>query len=113
MRYYKRCDTEGNILGIGIGHCPDTEEVTQEEYIALKFEVEQVASYTDQVYLGEISMLDVPEEYQQRVLAALELEGDCIDTPLKVFNERLNTFKEEMMEEVQNYIDDQILGGSW
>lgn len=65
MRYYKIIDENGKLLAIGIGY--DGEEITEEEYNALMTEIQTKAQLIRQLYAGEITAEDIPEEWREEI----------------------------------------------
>lgn len=76
-RYYVRYKTDGTIymIGVGIGGT----EITESEYNALLSEIREKAALVDKLYSGEITIADVPtdwqEEIQRRVDERIAAEG--------------------------------------
>lgn len=69
MRYFKEYDEKGWISAIGAGDALNGIEITQEEYETLLVEIEAKMEYTDRLYRKEISIDDVPAEWQEEVQA--------------------------------------------
>ena len=65
MRYYKQLDESGKLIAIGAG--PGNTEITEAEYNALLAEVREKAAYIDKLYVGEITIDDVPEAWREDV----------------------------------------------
>lgn len=64
MRYNKQ--TSNNyILAIGTGY--GGVEITEEEYNALLAEIREKAALADKLYTGEITIADVPTEWQEEI----------------------------------------------
>jgi hypothetical protein len=80
MRYYKLIEND-TLIAIGTGY--GGTEITEEEYNRLLTEIRTKASLVDQLYNGEITISDVPtewqEEIQRRVDERIELEGTLED----------------------------------
>ena len=78
MRYYKRVSDE-SLLAIGTG--PGGTEITEAEYNALLAEIREKAALVDKLYSGEITIDDVPtdwqEEIQRRVDERIAAEGSA------------------------------------
>ena len=76
MRYYADY-YNNNLLSVGIGNCGS--EITESEYNALLSEIREKAVLVDKLYAGEITMDDVPtdwqEEIQRRVDERIAAEG--------------------------------------
>ena len=75
-RYYKQTDGM-YILAIGTGY--GGEEITEAEYTRLLAEIREKADLVDKLYSGEITIADVPtdwqEEIQRRVDERIAAEG--------------------------------------
>ena len=76
MRYYKK--TERNeLIAIGIG--TEGVEITEAEYNTLLTAIREKAALVYQLYMGKITLDDVPtewqEEIQRRVNERIEQEG--------------------------------------
>ena len=77
MRYFKKYNDCGKIIFIGTG--PGGIEITEEEYNRLLTEIREKADLVDKLYSGEITIDDVPtdwqEEIQRRVDERTEQQG--------------------------------------
>lgn len=77
MRYYAQYDESGALLAIGTG--AGSTEITESEYNALLSEIREKAVLVDKLYSGEITIDDVPtdwqEEIQRRVDERIAAEG--------------------------------------
>ena len=64
-RYYVRYKTDGTIymIGVGIGGT----EITEAEYNALLAEIREKAALVEQLYNGEITIDEVPTEWQEEI----------------------------------------------
>ena len=65
MRYYAQYDDSGALLAIGTG--PGGTEITEAEYNALLSEIRTKAALVDKLYNGEITIDDVPTEWQEEI----------------------------------------------
>ena len=65
MRYYAQYDDSGKLLAIGTG--PGGTEITEAEYNALLSEIREKASLVDKLYSGEITIADVPTDWQEEI----------------------------------------------
>lgn len=65
MQYYAQYDENNKLLAIGRG-CGGT-EITKEEYDALYAEIKQKGEYVYQLYKNEITIDDVPAEWQEEI----------------------------------------------
>ena len=64
MRYYKQVfDNYIIAIGTGIGGT----EITEAEYNALLSEIREKATLVDKLYSGEITIDDVPTEWQEEI----------------------------------------------
>lgn len=77
MRYYAQYNDSGKLLAIGTGY--GGVEITESEYNALLSEIREKAALVDKLYSGEITIDDVPtdwqEEIQRRVDERIAAEG--------------------------------------
>ena len=77
MRYYAQYNEFGKLTAIGTGY--GGVEITEEEYNRLLTEIRTKAALVDQLYNGEITISDIPtewqEEIQRRVDERIEWEG--------------------------------------
>lgn len=77
MRYYAQYNESGVLLAIGTG--PGGTEITEAEYNRLLTEIREKAELVNQLYSGEITLSDVPaewqEEIQRRVDERIEQQG--------------------------------------
>ena len=90
MRFYAKYDRE-KLLYIGTG--PGGVEITEAEYNALLVEIREKAALVDKLYNGEITIDDVPtewqEEIQRRVNERIAAEGAAEEQDLSA-EEALN-----------------------
>ena len=84
MRYYAQYNNSGDLLAIGTG--PGGTEITESEYNALLSEIREKASLVNQLYSGEITIDDVPtdwqEEIQRRADECIAAEGEAAEQPV-------------------------------
>ena len=77
MRYYAQYTDTGKLLAIGTGI--GGTEITEAEYNTLLAEIREKAALVDKLYSGEITLADVPtdwqEEIQRRVDERIAAEG--------------------------------------
>lgn len=64
MRYYKLIEND-TLLAIGTGY--GGVEINEEEYNRLLTEIRTKASFVDQLYNGEITIDDVPTQWQEEI----------------------------------------------
>lgn len=65
MRYYAQYNGNGELLAIGTG-CGGT-EIAENEYNALMTEIQTKAKYVQKVYSSEMTVDDVPAEWQEEI----------------------------------------------
>ena len=65
MRYYAQYNDSGKLLAIGTGY--GGTEITEAEYNALLAEIREKAALVDKLYSGEITIADVPTEWQEEI----------------------------------------------
>lgn len=81
MRYYAQYDDSGKLIAIGTG--AGGVDITESAYNALLSEIREKAALVDKLYSGEITISDVPtdwqEEIQRRVDERIAAEGEAAD----------------------------------
>ena len=91
MRYYAHYNDSGKLIAIGNGN--GGVEITEAEYNALLAEIREKAALVEQLYNGEITIDDVPtdwqEEIQRRVNERIAAEGTAEEQDLSA-EEALN-----------------------
>ena len=91
MRYYAQYNDSGKLIAIGTGN--GGTEITEAEYNALLTEIREKAVLVEQLYNGEITIDDVPtewqEEIQRRVNERIAAEGTAEEQDLSA-EEALN-----------------------
>ena len=65
MRYYAQYNANGKLTAIGTGH--GGTEMTEAEYNALLSEIREKADLVDKLYNGEITIDDVPTDWQEEI----------------------------------------------
>lgn len=65
MRYYAQYNDTGKLVAIGTGY--GGVEITEAEYNALLAEIREKADLVNQLYSGEITIDDVPSEWQEEI----------------------------------------------
>jgi hypothetical protein len=77
VRYYAQYSDSGKLIAIGTG--PGGVEITEAEYNRHLTEIREKAALVNQLYMGEITLDDVPaewqEEIQRRVNERIEQDG--------------------------------------
>ena len=91
MKYYAQYNDNGKLIAIGTG--TGGTEITEAEYNALLVEIREKAALVEQLYNGEITIDDVPtewqEEIQRRVNERIAAEGAAEEQDLSA-EEALN-----------------------
>lgn len=91
MRYYAQYNDSGKLIAIGTG--PGGTEITEAEYNALLSEIREKAALVDKIYCGEITIADVPtdwqDEIQRRVDERISAEGEASEQDISA-EEALN-----------------------
>ena len=84
MKYYAQYNDFGKLIAIGTGN--GGVEITEAEYNALLTEIREKAVLVDKLYSGEITIDDVPtewqEEIQRRVNERIAAEGTAEEQDL-------------------------------
>ena len=84
MRHYAQYNDSGKLIAIGTGI--GGVEITEAEYNALLTEIREKAALVEQLYNGEITIDDVPtewqEEIQRRVNERIAAEGTAEEQDL-------------------------------
>lgn len=65
MRCYAKYSDAGKLIAIGIG--PGGMEITEAEYNAALDEINEKTDLVDQLYFGEITIDDVPADWQEEI----------------------------------------------
>ena len=65
MRFFAQYNNSGKLLAIGTGN--GGEEITEAEYNTLLSEIREKAALVDKLYSGEITIDDVPTEWQEEI----------------------------------------------
>lgn len=97
MRYYAQYNEENKLLAIGTG--PGGVEISKEEYDNLLTEIREKAALVDKLYKGEITIDEVPaewqEEIQRRVDERIAAEGEI--SQQEVSGDEFMTMLEEVL----------------
>ena len=84
MRYFSLHNGDHKLVGIGTGIGGN--EITKEEYDEIFDEIREKAALVDRLYSGEITIDDVPtewqEEIQRRVDDRIAAEGEAAEQPV-------------------------------
>lgn len=84
MRYYAQYNEFGKLIAIGTGN--GGTEITEEEYNTLLSEIREKAWLVDALYNDEITLSDVPPEWQEgiqrRVNERIEMMGKMEEQPI-------------------------------
>ena len=70
MRYYAQYTDSGTLFAIGTG--PGGVEITESEYNTLLAEIREKVALVNQLYNGEITIADVPEDWQAEIHRRVE-----------------------------------------
>ena len=65
MRYYAQYNDSGKLIAIGTG--TGGTEITEAEYNAILSEIREKADFVNRLYSGEITIDDVPADWQEEV----------------------------------------------
>ena len=91
MRHYAQYNDTGKLVVIGTGS--GGTEITEAEYNTLLAEIREKAALVDKLYSGEITIADVPtdwqEEIQRRVDERIAVEGAAAEQDISA-EEALN-----------------------
>lgn len=70
MRYYAQYNESNTLIAIGTGY--GGTEITEAEYNAILAEIREKAVLVDKLYSGEITIADVPTEWQEEIQRRLD-----------------------------------------
>ena len=65
VRYYAQYNENGKLIAIGTGY--GGTEITEAEYNTLLAEIREKAALVDKLYSGEITLADVPTDWQAEI----------------------------------------------
>lgn len=65
MRCYAKYSDSGKLIAIGTG--PGGEEISEAEYNRFLSEIREKAALVNQLYVGEITLADVPTEWREEI----------------------------------------------
>lgn len=84
MKFFAQYTGSGKLIAIGTG--PGGTEITEAEYNRLLSEIREKAALVDKLYSGEITIEDVPEEWQEeiqrRVDERIQADGEAAEQPI-------------------------------
>ena len=84
MRFFAQYNNYGKLLSVGTGN--GGTEITEGEYNALLSEIREKASLVDKLYSGEITLDEVPADWQaeiqRRVDERISAEGEAAEQPV-------------------------------
>ena len=84
MRFFAQYNNSGKLLAVGTGN--GGTEITEAEYNDLLSEIREKAALVDKLYSGEITLDDVPadwqEEIQRRVNERITADGEAAEQPV-------------------------------
>ena len=96
MRYYANYNESGTLTAIGIGY--GGTEITETEYNSLLSMIREKAKLVDQLYLNEITISDIPEEWQEeiqrRVDDRIAAECEAADSDEATIDDYINALTE-------------------
>lgn len=70
MRYYAQYNDSGALIAIGTGY--GGSEITESEYNRLLAEIREKAALVDKLYSGEITIDEVPTEWQEEIQSRVD-----------------------------------------
>ena len=79
MRYYAQYNESGKLIVIGTGY--GGTEITEAEYNALLSEIRTKAALEDKLYNGEITIDDVPTDWQEEIQRRVTERQEVEDAP--------------------------------
>ena len=84
MRYFSLHNGDHKLVGIGTGIGGN--EITKEEYDEIFDEIREKAALVDRLYSGEITIDDVPTEWQAEIQRRMDeriaAEGEAAEQPV-------------------------------
>ena len=78
MRYYAQYNENNKLVAIGTGHVGT--EITKTEYNELLTMIREKAVLVDKLYSGEITLEDIPVEWQEEIQRRVDERIDWQDT---------------------------------
>lgn len=97
MRYYANYDKTGVLIGIGTGVGGD--EITEDVYNTLLSEIVEKAELVDKLYDGEITIDDVPIDWQEEIQSRVDtrIEEEHIDGQQNISTDEFQSMLEEVL----------------
>lgn len=84
MRYYAQYNESNTLIAVGTGY--GGTEITESEYNTLLSEIREKAALVNKLYSGEITIDDVPDEWQEeiqrRVDERIAADGEASEQPV-------------------------------
>lgn len=78
MRYYAQYNDMGKLIVIGTGY--GGTEITEAEYNALLSEIREKAAFVNKLYSGEITIDEVPADWQEEIQRRVDERITAEDT---------------------------------
>lgn len=97
MRYYAQYNDSGKLIAIGEG--AGGIEITESEYNTLLTEIHEKAALVDQLYNIEITIDDVPSEWQEEIQRRVDerIEQDALIQEEEVSGDEFMTMLEGVL----------------
>ena len=97
MRYYANYDETGTLIGIGTG--VGGNEITEDVYNTILLEIVEKAELVDKLYDGEITIDDVPIDWQEELQSRVDtrIEEEHIDGQQNISTDEFQSMLEEVL----------------
>ena len=97
MRYYANYDETGTLIGIGTG--VGGTEITEDVYNTILSEIVEKAGLADKLYDGEITIDDVPIDWQEEIQSRVDtrIEEEHIDGQQNISTDEFQSMLEEVL----------------
>ena len=97
MRYYANYDETGTLIGIGTG--VGGNEITADVYNTILSEIVEKAELVDKLYDGEITIDDVPTDWQEEIQRRVDtrIEEEYIDGQQNISTDEFQSMLEEVL----------------
>lgn len=97
MRYYANYDETGTLIGIGTG--AGGNEITEDVYNTILSEIVEKAELVDKLYDGEITIDDVPIDWQEEIQSRVDtrIEEEHIDGQQNISTDEFQSMLEEVL----------------